>query len=78
MQYDMFASDELTSLKLEVEELKRSRDALRRGIFARHDALLKTVIALQKEPQEVKAIKAKKSKKAELVPFFGELLELTK
>lgn len=78
MQYDMFAQNEITSLKLEIEELKRSRDALRRGIFARHDALLKTVMALQRELQEVKAIKAKKSKKAELVPFFGELIELTK
>lgn len=78
MQYDMFSSDEVASLRLEVEELKRSRDALRRGLFARHDALLKTVMALQRELQEVKAVKAKRSKKAELVPFFGELIELTK
>tara|TARA_R110000868_G_scaffold152675_1_gene377834 strand:+ start:308 stop:487 length:180 start_codon:yes stop_codon:yes gene_type:complete len=59
-----------------VEELRAGQSNMRRGLFARHNALEKRITELCEELGQMKQIQARK--KAELVPFFGELLEVSK
>ena len=76
MQYDMFEHEIFSHLRQEVNNLDLKYGNLRRGIFARHDELKRAIEELRAELNEVKQIQAKK--KAELVPFFGELVEISK
>ena len=76
MQYNLFKETELDTLRQEVLELRLSQSNMRRGLFARHTELARIIEQLQMELSSVKQITAKK--KAELVPFFGEYLEVTK
>lgn len=39
MQHDLFANSELELLREEIADLKMSSEAVRRGIFARHDQI---------------------------------------
>ncbi len=76
MQYDFFIHDEMSALRLEIEELRKSQDSMRRGLFARHNDLLRTCMALRAELDAVKQVQAKK-KKAQLIPFFGQYIEVS-
>ncbi len=76
MQYDLFNSSEIERLNQECENLKATISNLRRGLFARHNELNRLISELTEEVNQVKQITAKK--KAELVPFFGDLIEVTK
>ena len=76
MQYDLFQDDDVEALHFEIENLKKTQSALRRGLFARHNELERTLIQLQSEIDAYK--QAMVGKKAELVPFFGEYFEVTK
>ncbi len=76
MQYDLFNSSEIERLNQECENLRCAISNLRRGLFARHNELNRLISELTEEVNQVKQITAKK--KAELVPFFGDLIEVTK
>ena len=76
MQYNLFKETETDLLRQEVLELRLAQANMRRGLFARHGELERKCAALQAELNDYKQVKA--GKKAELVPFFGEYLELTK
>lgn len=76
MQYDLFECEELAALRQQVEKHDLKLSNLRRGLFSRFDELRRVVEDLREELAQVKQIQA--SKKAELVPFFGEYLEVTK
>ena len=39
MQHDLFANSELELLREEISDLKASSEAVRRGIYARHDQI---------------------------------------
>jgi hypothetical protein len=57
MQYDLFEKrTELGDIKLEVKEVKKSADNVRRGIFKRHSEIMKIVLAQQIEIQELRDI----------------------
>lgn len=76
MQYDLFNCSEIDRLRQECAELRQAQSNMRRGLFARHTELSKLIAELRSELNEVKQITAKK--KAELVPFFGEYIEVIK
>lgn len=76
MQMDFFKNDSFHQIYQELQDLRISCDKMRRGLFARHNELSKLVSQLQEELEEVKQISA--NKKAELVPFFGDYIEVTK
>lgn len=76
MQYNLFKETETDRLRQEVLELRLAQANMRRGLFARHGELQRKIEALQAELEGYKQVKA--GKKAELVPFFGEYLEVTK
>lgn len=76
MQYDLFEHEIFSHLRQQVNELESKQSNLRRGIFARHDELKRAIEELRAELNEIKQIQAKK--KAELVPFFGDYMEVTK
>ena len=76
MQYDLFQDDEIEAIYIELDNLRLSVDKLRKSLFYRHTELKRTVEALQSEVDHVKQIYS--GKKAELVPFFGEYIEVIK
>ena len=76
MQYNLFKETETDILRQEVLELRLAQANMRRGLFARHNELERKIGALQDELDQYKNITAKK--KAELVPFFGEYIEVSK
>lgn len=47
-------NDELTLLRKEIEIVRQQSANVRRGIFARHNEIAKTVIALQEEIEKLK------------------------
>lgn len=75
MQYDLFQDDDVEALHIEIHNLKKTVSSLRRGLFARHNELERLIKEIASQMTEVKQITA--HKKAELVPFFGELVEMT-
>jgi primosomal protein N'' len=76
MQYDLFNADEIERLRQECAELRQAHSNMRRGLFARHTELSRLISELREELSQIKQITAKK--KAELVPFFGEYIEVIK
>lgn len=72
---DLFIHDEISVLRHELEQLRQAQDTMRRGLFARHNEVLKTCMSLRAEVDGLKQVRAKK--KATLVPFFGEYIEMT-
>jgi len=76
MQMNFLKDDAFDLLYQEIQDLRASTDKMRKGLFARHNELSKLVGQLQEELSEVKQISA--HKKAELVPFFGDYIEITK
>lgn len=76
MQMDFFKNDAFDQLYQELQDLRLSTDKMRKSLFARHNELSKLVGQLQQELSQVKQISA--NKKAELVPFFGDYIEVTK
>lgn len=76
MQLDLFQDDDVEALYNEIANLRSTISNLRRGIFARHGELSRIVLELREELQSIKQMGAKK--KAELVPFFGEFIEVMK
>lgn len=75
MQYDLFQDDDIEALHIEIANLRKTISNLRKGLFARHGELSRVVSELRAEMNEIKQITAKK--KAELVPFFGDYIEVT-
>jgi len=76
MQYDLFQDDEVNILRQELLQLRLAQSNMRRGLFARHNQLERLVAQLQEELEAYKQVTA--GKKAELVPFFGEYIEVTR
>lgn len=76
MQCYFFETEEVRQLRQEVQELKSGQSNMRRGLFARHNELERLTKELREELNAMKQINARK--KAELVPFFGELMEMSK
>lgn len=76
MQLDIFEDNsDIKILRKEVEEIRERSENARRGLFARHNELIKLYMQLKEEMEHVKAIHAKKKSKAELVPFFTDVIE---
>lgn len=54
MQLDMFSNQDIQVLKEEVLAVKKSSDAVRRGIFARHGELAKMYLEQKAEIDKIK------------------------
>lgn len=55
IQFDLFHEvTEMDVVRAEVNALKESQDKVRNGMFARHSALWKLIMELQKEIEELK------------------------
>lgn len=76
IQYNLFKETETDRLRQEVLELRLAQSNMRRGLFARHNELQRKYDAMCEELNAMKQVTA--GKKAEFIPFFGELLEVTK
>lgn len=75
LQYDLFQDDDIENLYQENADLRKTVSNLRRGLFARHNELNRLIVEMRDELNQIKQISAKK--KADLVPFFGEYIEVT-
>lgn len=76
MQIDFLQeNDEISLLKRELQEVRERSENARKGLFARHNELIKLYMQLKEEVEHVKAIHAKKPVKAELLTFFNEVIE---
>jgi hypothetical protein len=76
MQSDLFEKDdELAILKRELYEVKERAENARKGLFARHNELIKLYMQLKDEMDHMKAIQANKPNKVELIPFFTGVIE---
>lgn len=76
MQLDFLQeNDEISLLKRELQEVRERSENTRKGLFARHNELIKLYMQLKEEVEHVKAIHAKKPVKAELLTFFNEVIE---
>ncbi len=65
IQYDMFEpNDELSLTKKEIALIKEQQNNLRRGLFARHNELMKLYV---KQQEEIDELKAKLTHKAEIL-----------
>lgn len=76
MQYNLFKETETDRLRQEVLELRLAQANMRRGLFARHNELQRKYDQLCEEMSEYKNVVA--GRKAEFIPFFGELLEVSR
>lgn len=76
MQYDLFESETFQSMRQELASIKEQVMKNNRAQFREIGLLKKQVKALQFENESIKQIQAQK--KAQLIPFFGELLEVSK
>ncbi len=57
IQYDLFEENsEFCLLKKEFEEVRKSSDSVRRGLFAKHNELMKIVLKQQEEIESLKRI----------------------
>ena len=74
MQYDLFQDDDIEALHIEVAELKSAFGKLRRHYFAERAELRSQIAQMREMIIDWKQIERKK---AELVPFFGELIEVS-
>lgn len=56
IQYDLFdpRPTEMSTLKMEMESLKASQDNVRKGLFARHNEMMKLIMQLDKELSAVR------------------------
>ena len=70
MQFDFFSPLDIQVLKDDFEKVKSSSENVRRGIFARHDQLIKKCDQLEKEIKELK--EAIYGKKEEQITFKFE------
>ncbi|RPI83377.1 MAG: hypothetical protein EHM34_05380 [Nitrosopumilales archaeon] len=75
MQYDLFQDDDVETLLIEIENLKKTQSSMRRALFARYNELERTMMQIQREIEAYKQIVS--GKKADLVPFFGEYIEVS-
>lgn len=67
IQCDLFEEfDEITLLRKEIEIIKKQTANVRRGLFARHNEIAKTVISLQ---DEIEKLKGKTPEPLEIVLF---------
>ncbi len=80
MQYDIFESETIQSMRQEIISMRESLMKCNRAQFREIGLLKKRVAVLESENEQLKQIQARKkpSKKAQLIPFFGELLEVSK
>ena len=80
MQFDLFESETFQSMRQEIISMRESMMKCNRAQFREIGLLKKRVNLLEAENQQLKQIEAKRkvSTKAQLIPFFGELLEVTK
>jgi hypothetical protein len=76
MQLDMFESEIIMNLRQELASLKEQLAKNNRATFREIGIVKKQVKALEFDSEAIKQIQARK--KADLIPFFGELLEVTK
>lgn len=54
IQYDLFEpTDDISLLKKEIEALELSQQAVRRGLFARHNQLAELVMSQHKQIEEL-------------------------
>lgn len=56
MQLDLFSSNDVELLKLEITQVKTSSDKVRRGMFARHNELAKMYLQQQQEIDYLKSL----------------------
>lgn len=76
MHPDFFEKDnEIAILKRELHEIKERSENARKGLFARHNELIKLYMQLKDEMDHMKAIHANKQNKVELIPFFTGVIE---
>ncbi len=78
MQLDIFDENtEIMILKRELDEVKERSENARKGLFARHNELIKLYMSLKMEIEHLKAIQVYKQakEKVEYIPFFTEMLE---
>lgn len=80
MQYDMFETEIIQALRLKIVSIDEKYMRCNRAQFGKIGKLEKRIALLESENQELKQIQAHKKakKKAILIPFFGEVLEMTK
>ncbi|HEY3526296.1 MAG TPA: hypothetical protein VGK47_08875 [Nitrososphaeraceae archaeon] len=76
MQYDLFESEIIQTLRQELESTKEQLAKNNRACFREIGMLKKLVKSLQAEQEHVKQIAAKK--KSKVIPFFDEYLEVSK
>ncbi len=76
MQYDMFETELMQNLRQELASIKEQLAKNNRAMFREIGLLKKQVKSLEFENESIKQIQAQK--KAQLIPFFGELLEVSK
>lgn len=76
MQYDLFESEEMQSMRQELVSLKELLMKCNRANFREIGIVKKEMKQLRSEQTQIKQITARK--KADLIPFFGELLEVSK
>jgi len=76
MQYDFFESQEMQNLRQELASLKEQLFKNNRACFREIGIVKKDVKSMRSEQEQIKQIQARK--KADLIPFFGELLEVSK
>lgn len=74
MQYDLFQDDDIEALHIEISELKSAFGKLRRHYFAERGELRSQIAQMR---EMITTWKQVDHKKAELVPFFGEYIEVT-
>ena len=55
LQYDLFHKDENSLLLAEIQQVKKSKDKLRRSTFAVMGELQKQIVALQEMNEQLKA-----------------------
>lgn len=55
-QLSLFELSESEMITQRVEKIEKSSNAVRRGIFARHDELVKLYLKQQREIEELKAL----------------------
>ena len=80
MQYDIFESETIQSMRQEVISMRESMMKCNRAQFREIGILKKRIAVLESENEQLKQMTANKKtkKKAQLIPFFGELLEVSK
>ena len=56
-QLELFQRDEISELRLEIEKMKQTQENVRRGLFARHNEVVRMIERLLIEYETINGVK---------------------